>query len=90
MAMATPTFPPDDQTGNPTITEIELADITFVTHRALNAVELTVVDSSGAGYRTWLGDALEAWQPVAPQASAADAVEAAQESADSINPSCFA
>jgi hypothetical protein len=37
------------------VKEIECAEARFVAHHALNAVELTVVDQTGRGYRTWIG-----------------------------------
>jgi hypothetical protein len=40
--------------SNP-IREIETAGVQIVAHHALNAVELTVVDEAGRGYRTWFG-----------------------------------
>jgi hypothetical protein len=43
---------PSDQ---PAIHEIELGAITFVTHRELEAVEVTIVSPEGDGVRTWLG-----------------------------------
>jgi hypothetical protein len=39
----------------PTITEIECGEIRFVAHRELEAIELTVVDPAGRGFRTWIG-----------------------------------
>jgi hypothetical protein len=37
------------------IVEIECAELRTVAHRELEAVELTVVDPNGNGYRTWIG-----------------------------------
>jgi hypothetical protein len=37
------------------VKEIECAEARFVAHHALNAVELTVVDQTGRGFRTWIG-----------------------------------
>jgi hypothetical protein len=39
----------------PAIVEIEAAELRTIAHHALNAVELTVVDPSGRGFRTWIG-----------------------------------
>jgi hypothetical protein len=39
----------------PAIVEIEAAEFRTVAHHQLNAVELTVVDPNGRGYRTWIG-----------------------------------
>jgi hypothetical protein len=37
------------------IREIEAAELRIVAHHVLNAVELTVVDQTGRGFRTWIG-----------------------------------
>ena len=39
----------------PNIIEIELGNIRFAAHTALNALELTVTAPDGSGYRTWIG-----------------------------------
>jgi hypothetical protein len=41
--------------GNPTITEIEAADVGVRPEFDLNAVELEVTDQDGKGFRTLLG-----------------------------------
>ena len=37
------------------ITEIECAEIRTIAHQALNAVELTLTDQAGNGFRIWIG-----------------------------------
>jgi hypothetical protein len=44
-----------DPAGNPDITEIECAELRTVARATLNAVELTVLDQTGRGFRTWIG-----------------------------------
>jgi hypothetical protein len=39
----------------PAITEIECAELRAIADGELNAVELTVLDPAGNGYRTWIG-----------------------------------
>ena len=41
--------------SKPGIVELECAGVQILAHHALNAVELTVVDQDGRGFRTWLG-----------------------------------
>ena len=39
---------------NPVV-ELECAEFRTVAHHALNAIELTVTDPAGNGYRIWIG-----------------------------------
>ncbi len=43
---------------NPASSKSSAAGSAFVAHTALNAVELTVVDPAGRGFRTWIGAAV--------------------------------
>jgi hypothetical protein len=53
--MATDESAPGVSGEQPAIVEIECAELRTIAHLGLNAVELTVVDPSGKGFRTWLG-----------------------------------
>jgi hypothetical protein len=55
--MATDESAPGVSGEQPAIVEIECAELRTIAHLGLNAVELTVVDPSGKGFRTWLGSA---------------------------------
>ena len=39
---------------NPVV-ELECCELRILAHRELNAIELTVIDPAGKGYRTWIG-----------------------------------
>jgi hypothetical protein len=53
--MATDESAPGVSGEQPIIVDLECGEIRFLAHRELEAVELTVTDPSGNGYRTWLG-----------------------------------
>jgi hypothetical protein len=41
--------------AQPAITDLECGEARFVCHHELDAIEVTVTDPAGVGFRTWVG-----------------------------------